>query len=88
MLLRALPAAPLVEPLLLRAAVLALALATAVEAALVALVAAHREDAWTLPMLLALLWQAALRLNAHSATGAAAATATAAAPEPLRAKAD
>ena len=85
MLLRALPAAPLVEPLLLRAAVLLLALATAVEAALVA---AHREDAWTRPMLLALLWQAALRLNAHSAAGAAAATATAAAPEPLRAKAD
>jgi hypothetical protein len=88
-MLRALPAAPLVEPLLLRASVLALALATAVEAALVALVAAHREDAWTLPMLLALLWGAVLRLNAHSAAATAAATAaTAAAPEPLRAKAD
>jgi len=87
MLLRALPAAPLVEPLLLRAAVLALALATAVEAALVALVATHREDAWTLPMLLALLWQVVLRLNAHSAA-AAAATAAETAAEPLRAKAD
>ena len=72
----------LAEPLLLRAAVLALAVALAVEAALVALVPRHREDAWTVPMILALLWQAALRLSAHSATDAAAA-----APE-LRAKAD
>ena len=84
---------------LLRAAVASLAAATAAEAALVALSAQHREDAWQLPMLVALLWQAALKLGAAHAPGAAAAEQAAHAPQapqaplaplgsPLRVKAE
>jgi len=60
-------AARLAAPWLQRAAVAALGAALAAEAALVALVPANRADAWQLPMLLALLWQAYLNLAAHSA---------------------
>ena len=60
-------AARLAAPWLQRAAVAALGAALAAEAALVALVPTHRADAWQLPMLLALLWQAGINLAAHPA---------------------
>jgi hypothetical protein len=71
--------AALAVPWLLRAAVAALAVSLAIEAALVALSGAHREDAWQLPMIIALLWQAALKLAAYAPPEVAAATAAAAA---------
>jgi hypothetical protein len=61
-------AARVAAPWLLRAAVAALGTALVAEAALVALVPAHRADAWQLPMLIALLWQAGLNLAAHHAS--------------------